>query len=237
MPPGTFFLPTGLIIFSIFTAGFAMRFNFFRQAVNSSSLRKIGLVVKRPGLLLPDLSLASVADLDLVKLKEAHGIKYILFDKDNTLSLCYVDELHDSVRDTVDRSRNLFGENAIAILSNSVGSCDDEGYEGASATEARMKIPVIRHAKKKPDCIQDVLVHFTRHQTFVRASEICMVGDRVLTDVLFGNLHGMFSVLVKPLSIRTDHPVAVVIRIIERSVLIPILRLAGVKRDRSFHPS
>ena len=38
------------------------------------------------------------------------------------------------------------------------------------------------------------------------------VGDRVLTDVVFGNQYGMLSVLVEPLSLVKDHPVAVIIR-------------------------
>ena len=38
------------------------------------------------------------------------------------------------------------------------------------------------------------------------------VGDRVLTDVVFGNQYGMLSVLVEPLSLVKDHPVAVLIR-------------------------
>lgn len=37
-------------------------------------------------------------------------------------------------------------------------------------------------------------------------------GDRVLTDVMFANQYGMLSVLVAPLSIKTDHPIAVIIR-------------------------
>ena len=36
---------------------------------------------------------------------------------------------------------------------------------------------------------------------------MCMIGDRVLTDIVFGTQHGILSVLVKPLNIYTDHPV------------------------------
>jgi hypothetical protein len=38
------------------------------------------------------------------------------------------------------------------------------------------------------------------------------VGDRLLTDVVFANHHGMVSVLVAPLSYTKDHPVAAVLR-------------------------
>ncbi len=46
----------------------------------------------------------------------------------------------------------------------------------------------------------------------VRPCEICMIGDRVLTDIVFANQHKMHSVLVRPLSQTRDHPVAVLIR-------------------------
>ena len=48
------------------------------------------------------------------------------------------------------------GFRAVAILSNSVGSCDDIGYEAAEKTEKMMKLPVIRHKAKKPSCLKEV---------------------------------------------------------------------------------
>lgn len=44
----------------------------------------------------------------------------------------------------------------IAILSNSVGSCDDDKYEGAEQTENSIGLPVIRHQLKKPACLDEV---------------------------------------------------------------------------------
>ena len=54
-----------------------------------------------------------------------------MFDKDNTLSLAFVDELHESVVDTMEKANKLF-PGRVAILSNSVGSCDDKDYAGKS---------------------------------------------------------------------------------------------------------
>jgi Mitochondrial PGP phosphatase len=45
---------------------------------------------------------------------------------------------------------------AVAILSNSVGSCDDRNFESAAKTEKMMKLPVIRHLAKKPSCLKEV---------------------------------------------------------------------------------
>jgi predicted HAD superfamily phosphohydrolase YqeG len=50
------------------------------------------------------------------------------------------------------------------------------------------------------------------------------VGDRVLTDVVFANQAGMLSVLVRPLSRLRDHPVAIVMRLLE-DLLLTLVRL------------
>ena len=49
----------------------------------------------------------------------------------------------------------MFGQN-VAILSNSVGSSDDVGYKDAERTEKKLGLSVIRHKRKKPDCLKEV---------------------------------------------------------------------------------
>jgi phosphatidylglycerophosphatase GEP4 len=226
------------------------------------ALKKLGILFRNPSLVIPQIHVKRLEELDFVQLK-AKGIKYLVFDKDNTLTLAFVDDLHDSVRDAMDRAHTHFPGN-IAILSNSVGSSDDKGYRAAAETEKRLKIPVIRHRIKKPACMSEVKDHFAKKRTVkefrvmdlsdpltatavsskgsesedggdeggkvVLPSEICMVGDRVLTDVVFGNINGMMSVLVAPLCLKTDHPISVLIRMLETKVLLPLLvRVLGVR--------
>jgi len=137
----------------------------------------------------------------------------------------------------------------IAILSNSAGSSDDEGWKMASKTEQNIGIPVIRHMVKKPGCINEVLTHFEQSlQKNILPQEICVVGkqpslntiiatisncylstaiiigDRVMTDVVFANQYNMLSVLVDPISHTRDHPVAMVFRILELHLLLPIIK-------------
>ena len=61
----------------------------------------------------------------------------------------------------------------------------------------------------------------------IQANEIVMIGDRVLTDTVFANKNGMYSILVKPLCIKTDHPISVIFRFLERRLLMSIVRLLG----------
>ena len=72
----------------------------------------------------------------------------------------------------------------------------------------------------------------------ITASQICIIGDRVLTDIVFANLYGMHSVLTAPLTdtlqysftdlLKVDNLAAVVFRKIELSVLLPLMQAIGV---------
>ena len=58
----------------------------------------------------------------------------------------------------------------------------------------------------------------------VRLDELCFVGDRLLTDVVFGNLHGMLTVHTRPLTLKGDNRPAAIFRFLERKVRIRFAR-------------
>ena len=71
-----------------------------------------------PKFLSPHLVLNSFSDLNLVALKEI-GIKYLVIDKDNTLSLHLTKEIYDQrIYDGLQETHKLFGKNNCTILSN-----------------------------------------------------------------------------------------------------------------------
>jgi len=196
-----------------------------KQTINIPGLVGIRDVLLNKKLLIPTWSLNSVAELDINELMTL-GIKYLVFDKDNTLSLPYGDDIHPLLENKMKEIHDNF-DSRIAILSNSAGSSDDIDYKDAKKYENSLGVPVIRHKIKKPGCINEVLLHFSKKN--IKNEEICMIGDRLLTDILFGNQNGMKTVLVKPLSIINDHPVAVIIRWFERLFLLPLFRLLNFK--------
>jgi len=208
--------------------------NFFRQTLNLPSLFKALSLFKSPHLAVPDISLSSLSQISASQLR-AKGVTCIVFDKDNTLTYTYHDVLHPAVSQTVTELRHEFGSDALSILSNSVGSSDDgPEFLGAKATEASLAMSVIIHANKKPQCLQEVLQHYEgKLKRQVQPREICVIGDRVLTDVMFANMNGMVSVLVAPLSYIKDHPIASFIRLLERHVLLPWLRLLRIKSTKN----
>lgn len=89
----------------------------------------------------------------------------------------------------------------MAILSNSAGTLDDYNYRNAERIEKLLNVAVIRHSEKKPGGLSQVLHHFQ----CTDPARLCMVGDRLLTDVVFGNLHGMLTIHTLPLCQGEDN--------------------------------
>jgi Mitochondrial PGP phosphatase len=74
-----------------------------------------------------------------------------------------------------------------AILSNSAGTRDDKDYRDAQFIEESLGIAVIKHEEKKPGGLNELMQHF---EGITDPATVCVVGDRILTDVVFGNLYG-----------------------------------------------
>ncbi|CAI5534870.1 unnamed protein product [Closterium sp. Naga37s-1] len=139
------------------------------------------------------------------KALHAAGFKAVVFDKDNTLTLPYKMQVEDGLVASLDVCRKTFGSRGIAILSNSAGlkQYDPDGSL-AAAMERDLGMPVILHSEKKPGGgAAELETHFG-----CREDEMVMVGDRCLTDIVFGNRNGLLTVLTAPLSPGED-PLAV----------------------------
>ena len=78
------------------------------------------------------------------------------------------------------------------------------------ATQAALGVHVLRRRHKKPRGFESVRQHFGCDGT-----GLVMVGDRYLTDVTFGNLHGMLTVHTEQLTTVGDNRVAQQMRRIE----------------------
>lgn len=128
---------------------------FFKQFINLSAIQSLSLAVENPSILIPNHHYSSVLDIDLKNLK-SNGVKYLVFDKDNTLCYCYSSTFAPGVDAFINEAKQIFGEKSIAILSNSSGSNDDKDYKSAKKIEDSLNLSVIKHKKKKPGCLDDV---------------------------------------------------------------------------------
>jgi phosphatidylglycerophosphatase GEP4 len=164
------------------------------QSLNTKALLTLASVVRRPGLMVPQVSVRTVSELNYTALRVESGIQAVIFDKDHTLTAPYANQLHPLAVLGLRSCLQVFGRERVAILSNSAGTNDDVDFRDAVELEEALGIPVIRHAEKKPGGLQEVLAHFG----LTDPATICVVGDRLLTDIVFGNLHGMLTVHTLP---------------------------------------
>ena len=65
----------------------------------------------------------------------------------------------------------------------------------------------------------EVLAHFKA----VSGTEICIIGDRVSTDIVMGNYYGCFTVLVQPLQPSSDNFMVRNVRKFEEKFLLRIV--------------
>ena len=75
----------------------------------------------------------------------------------------------------------------------------------------------------------DVHTHFST----TNDHEIAIIGDRVLSDVVLGNSHGFFTILVEPLDLRAENVAVKLARKFENTLL---RRLVAGKRPPE-HPT
>ncbi|OZJ06777.1 hypothetical protein BZG36_00398 [Bifiguratus adelaidae] len=166
---------------------------------------------------------------------KALGIKAAVFDKDNCLTAPYGNDIHPPFRETWSKCKDAFGKENVLIISNSAGTDDDKGHVKAQKIEASLGVPVLRHSSKKPAGGEALPMHFKQSTgEEITPSHMVMTGDRLFTDVLFGNLNGMVTVLTREVvSEKGDNPVAVQIRRIEHKLLDWLIK-RGVKPPK--HP-
>ena len=229
------FLGTGqhstLLSFPLIASSFNMG-----QSLNGPAVRALGTVVCRPRLALPDISCANVGALDFAGMKRA-GIRALVLDKDNTLTAPYAMEVHSECAEGVHRMMTEFTVDQLGIVSNSAGSSDDRDGAEARKVESMLGIPVVVHGTKKPDGFESIMRHFNSRRAEeepIMPHQVACIGDRLLTDVVFGNLHGMVTVHVEPLTLKGDNLPAAIVRSLENRIIKPLLlRLLDVRNSSS----
>ncbi len=153
------------------------------QSINWPALRTTAQVLAyRHALALPHIEVRDIRSLDFARLRAA-GCEGVIFDKDNTLTRPYVDSVEPQLSDALRECRDAF-DGRVAVLSNSAGTPDDPDHRAADRLERSLGIAVLRRRHKKPRGFESVRAHFGG----VEPERLVMVGDRYLTDVVFGNL-------------------------------------------------
>ncbi|KAI3649661.1 hypothetical protein MP228_005293 [Amoeboaphelidium protococcarum] len=192
--------------------------------INLQPLQFLSRILFDPKILRPSAKIVSPATIDTAaKWKQLFdsgvGVKarqnvILLIDKDN----CWCHPRQDSVYEEYRQSFTAMKESFENVywLSNTI-SLDPQYRNTNKRFEGLEVIPV---TAKKPACGEEVEKFLrTRHSDFEQ-SQVVMMGDRVLTDVLMANDRGWKSILVqKVIDESAEGYGAFIFRKIERMVL------------------
>lgn len=198
----------------------------FSELINIQGVVKTFKYLLNLKQLKPDIRVKHIRDLDLNKLKQDNNIKYIVFDKDNTIALHKSNEIpNEEMKQILTNFSNIFGADNIAILSNTAGSANDKNFSDLNLIQKNFEIKVIKHKYKKPAVDLEIFEHFRLNEkpSLSERKSICCIGDRLFTDVIMGKEIDSFTILVDPLDSSTDNFIVKNIRKIENYIVDKIM--------------
>ncbi len=133
----------------------------------------------------PNLILKDVTRIDLALLR-ANGIRGLILDVDNTLTLHDSQMLRGDVREWIESMRAA-GVPMIIVSNNS--------YDRVKPFADALSLDFVSMGMKP------LTFGFTKAQKKMDlpVQDIAVVGDQIYTDIVGGNLKGMFTILVQPM--------------------------------------
>lgn len=134
----------------------------------------------------PKMYRKSISDINYKELKK-NNINCLMFDLDNTLM-----EAHKSIpkKEFSTLIKSLKKDFRIIIISNNTSkkrlskAADELGVD-----YVRFALKPLSRGFKK-----------AKKKFNLKKSEMCIIGDQIMTDVIGGNKYGIYTVLVDPLS-------------------------------------
>lgn len=144
-----------------------------------------------------------IQDINYKKLKKL-GIKCLVFDLDNTISLIDQHIITDEVKKLLLSLKKDF---QIVIISNNVTSRVKTYAEYLECDFVANALKPLSRGYRK-----------IRKKYGFQKQEMCMIGDQLVTDIYGGNRYGMFTILVDPLG-NKDLKITSLNRLIEGKIL------------------
>lgn len=135
---------------------------------------------------IPDLYVKSAYYVDYDKLKE-RGIKCILFDLDNTIAPLSLKQPNKKIKDLFIKLKNMGFK--VIIFSNS-------GKTRLKPFKDELEVDCAFNCKKPMKNKFNLILKEYHFQE----SEVVIIGDNIITDVLGGNKIGITTILVNPIS-------------------------------------
>lgn len=164
-----------------------------KKLFNIDFFLNLNLMVK-PSNIVPDFQIRDLTELTSILLNL--NVSGLIFDIDQTI--VPFRETKVSTEFTL-LLKNLNANYQCCLLSNFVPS--DKRIQRIKSIEEQIKIKAIHGDRKKPapEVFQQALALLD-----LPPEETVMIGDRIFTDIIGANHLGIYTVLVKPLKIKTD---------------------------------
>ncbi|KZF26573.1 HAD-superfamily phosphatase [Xylona heveae TC161] len=177
--------------------------------LNLSATLSVFKLFFNPSLCLPHSTVSNFSQLPIPlsrafirneKAKEP-DIRAVVLDKDDCFAIPHHNEIYKDYESTFRLLRETYPGRKLLIVSNSAGTTtEDPSGREASILEAATDVPVLRHSTKKPGCGAQIMSYFQQHSAetgVTHPSQIAIVGDRLLTDVMMANDMGAWGVWIK----------------------------------------
>lgn len=165
-------------------------------------------------ILYPKMYISSILEIKPCLLKEK-GLKGIIFDLDNTIVR------RDSVVFTPEIWKHL---SELQREGFKMGIVSNNSRKRVGAVAGQMSLPAV------PRAVKPLVRPFRRALKLLgtRPDETALVGDQIFTDILGGNLTGLYTILVVPMEGKDFWGTKLIGRPLEKIVLARIKKSAGV---------
>lgn len=167
-------------------------------------------------LFLPKRHVKSIFEIEPAHLI-SEGKKGIVVDLDNTLVPWNVAHATDEVIEWIEKMQRA--DLKVTIFSNN-------NKERVSAFADPIGVPYIYKARKP----LGRSFKKAARQMGIKQSELAVIGDQLLTDILGGNMSGAYPILVVPI-VQSDAPITKFNRRIERIILNYFYRRGKLTRS------
>ncbi|ANB13978.1 Gep4p [Sugiyamaella lignohabitans] len=151
-----------------------------------------------PWQFLPQITVSTFNQIP-IPIPSANGkkpIRVVILDKDNCFAEPHKNVVWPEYEQHFAKLKEAYPD-GVLIVSNTAGSGDDVGYKQAELLEQNTGIKVLHHTSKKPGCHSEIMDYLRTQNLATDASEVAVVGDRLMTDVLMANLMGSTSVWIR----------------------------------------
>ncbi|KAI0139385.1 HAD-superfamily phosphatase [Hypoxylon sp. NC0597] len=174
--------------------------------LNFSGTVNVFKLLAKPSLCLPHATVSTFNEIPspLGKAFESRGkkvdIRAVVLDKDDCFAYPDTNEVYPAYTERFHQLQKEYPGRRLLIVSNTAGATTyDRDGRLAKELESVTGVPVLAHRVKKPGCGDEIMAHFKAHPEVgvTHPSQIVIVGDRLLTDMMLANMMGSWGLWIK----------------------------------------